>query len=183
MKIEERFTVPFPRERVWAFLHDIPAIAGCLPGTELTQIGADGHLAGRFSIRLGPVAAAFVGTAEIAFDEAAQRGEIAGTGSDRKSGTRAKGSVSFGLADEGGATRIDLVVDYALAGALAQFNRGGVVRDLAARLTAQFAENLQSALATATPLPAEPRVRLGGMLIRVGWERLCRSMQQLFRHG
>lgn len=182
MKIEERFAIPFPRDRVWAFLHDTDAVVRCLPGAELTETGADGRIAGRFSVKLGPIAAAFTGNAEIAFDEVMQKGQIIGAGGDRKSGTRAKGSVSFAVAEEDGGTRVDLVVDYALAGALAQFNRGGIVQDAAARVTAQFADNLRAALA-AEPLPDAMPLEAGNMLTRVIWDRLRLWLQRLFGRG
>jgi uncharacterized protein len=185
MKIEEQFLVPFPRDRVWAFLHDTEAVVRCLPGAELVETDTDGHLTGRFSVKLGPIAAAFSGEAEIAFDKGAQRGAITGTGSDRKSGSRAKGSASFALAEENGGTRVDIVVDYALAGALAQFNRGGIVRDLAARLAGQFADNLRTALA-AELLPQSPGPRpfdAGNMLMRVIWDRIRHWARRLLSGG
>ena len=46
MRIEERFAVSFPSERVWAFLHDTEAVVRCLPGAELIGSGADGHVVG-----------------------------------------------------------------------------------------------------------------------------------------
>jgi carbon monoxide dehydrogenase subunit G len=178
MRIEERFTVPFPCERVWAFLHDTEAVVRCLPGAELTETGADGRVAGRFSVKLGPIAATFSGNAEVAFDEAAHKGEIAGSGSDRRSGSRARAAVSFALVDDNAGTRVDILADYSLAGTLAQFNRGGIVRDVAQRLTAQFAETLQIALAAVTPTPAP--VDAGKLLARVIWGRLRRWLCALF---
>jgi carbon monoxide dehydrogenase subunit G len=83
--------------------------------------------------------------------------------SDRKSGSRAKGSVSFVLAEENGGTRVDLLVDYTLAAALAQFNRGGIVQDLAERPTAQFTENLETALTKVPPVASAP-INAGRML-------------------
>jgi hypothetical protein len=32
MKLEQSFAIPFPRERVWAFLHDTEAVVRSLPG-------------------------------------------------------------------------------------------------------------------------------------------------------
>lgn len=185
MRIEERFSIPFSAERVWAFLHDTSAVVRCLPGAELTETAADGRVAGRFSVKLGPIAAAFTGDAAIVFDEVTKRGEIAGTGSDRKSGSRAKGSVSFALAQEDGATQVDLVVDYTLAGALAQFNRGGIVKDLAARLTAEFADGLKSAIAAnAPPTPSTlSPLNAGNMLISIIWNRFQLWLQRLFGHS
>jgi carbon monoxide dehydrogenase subunit G len=185
MKIEERFTIPFPRGRVWAFLHNTDAVVRCLPGAELTEPAADGRVAGRFSVKLGPIAVAFAGEAAIAFDETAKRGEITGSGSDRGTGSRAKGSVSFALAKENGATQVDLAVDYTLAGALAQFNRGGIVKDLAARLTAQFADELKSAITADAPPAAStpPPLDAGNIFVTVMWDRLRLWLLRLLGRG
>lgn len=183
MKIEERFAIPFPRERVWDFLHDPAAVVRCLPGAELSETDCGGRVTGRFSIKLGPMAASFLGNAEIAFDETEKKAQITGTGTDPRSGSRARGSASFVLIEEDGGTRVDLVVEYALAGALAQFNRAGIVRDLAARLTSQFAENLCSALAFEAPQAKPAPIDAGNMLGRILWFRLRRWLRAfLGRH-
>jgi hypothetical protein len=65
--------------------------------------------------------------------------------------------VAFGLHAQDGATRVEIKVDYALSGALAQFGRGAIVQEIAQRLTAEFAGNLTAALHTqarAGPLDA-----------------------------
>jgi carbon-monoxide dehydrogenase small subunit len=50
-----------------------------------------------------------------------------------------------------GTARVELQVGYTLKGALAQFSRPGLVRELAARITAQFAANLEARLAGTAP--------------------------------
>jgi carbon-monoxide dehydrogenase small subunit len=50
-----------------------------------------------------------------------------------------------------GTTRVELQVGYTLKGTLAQFGRPGLVRDLAARITADFATNLEARLAGKPP--------------------------------
>ena len=183
MRIEEQFSVPFAPDRVWAFFHDAESVVRCLPGAELGATDGDGKLTGHFSVRLGPIAAAFAGEAEIAYDERARSGTINGNGSDRRSGSRARGSANFAVAPEPGGTRVDIAVDYTLAGALAQFNRGGIVQDLAAKLTAQFADNLRAALATATPPPPAAPVAAGWLLFAVLQDRLWRWLRRLFARG
>jgi carbon monoxide dehydrogenase subunit G len=160
MKIEQRFAAPFPRATVWAFFRDPTAVVPCLPGAELTELHEDGTIIGRLAVKLGPIQAGFAGTGEIRYDDAGFAGELSGTGNDRKSGTRAKGTAQFALAatDEA-STEVAITVDYTLSGALAQFNRGGIVQDLAARLTAAFAANLAAALtARQGAEPAPPTV-------------------------
>jgi aerobic carbon-monoxide dehydrogenase small subunit len=93
---------------------------------------------------------------------------IEGRGGDRKSGSRASGSVDYRLsavADEAGreATRVDVTISYALTGTLAQIGRGGLVRDLVRRIGEAFAQNLDAQLRDpATPMP---QARLGGLTL------------------
>ena len=149
MEIRQSFTVPFAADQVWRCFHDIEAIVGCLPGAGLAEPPREGKLALSMMVKLGPIAANFAGQAEMTFDESARCGRIAGGGSDRKSGSRVKGEASFSLHEESAptaSTRIDIRVDYSIAGSLAQFSRGGIVRELAEKMTAQFSGNLRKKL-------------------------------------
>jgi carbon monoxide dehydrogenase subunit G len=161
MQFTQTFSVPFAREAVWKAFQDLEAIAGCMPGAQLTGPPKDGHLEGQVSVKLGPITAAFAGQGDVRFDGSAYTGEISGAGTDRKSSSRAKGTARFALAEaEGGkATTVKVDVDYQLSGALAQFSRANIVQDLASRLTQTFAENLKarlSALQPAAPAPEMP---------------------------
>ncbi len=56
-----------------------------------------------------------------------------------------------------------------------QFSRGGIVSDLAGRLSAAFAENLQARLDAAAggaPTPAAAKLDAGGLLVSVLWARI-----------
>ncbi len=159
MEIEQQFTVPFPRDRVWATFHDFEAIVGCLPGASLSAPPEGNDLALQMTVKLGPIVANFAGKGEIALDEAALSGAVTGSGADRRSGSRVKGCAAFALHEEAEATRVEVKVDFSIAGSLAQFSRGGIVRELATRMTEAFAANLKARLeadAPATPAPAKP---------------------------
>src|ERR1700722_12349353 len=128
MEIAQRFTVPYPRDAVWACFHDTAAIVACLPGAALSAEPQDGQLKLAMTIKLGPIVATFAGDGLLALDEAAYRGSVSGTGIDRKSASRVKGEAAFALdASVPGETGVDVKVDYTIAGALAQFSRGGIV--------------------------------------------------------
>ena len=73
MLIKNDFEVAEPVEKVWAFFGNIPQVAACLPGAELTgNLGNDKYQGG-VAVRMGPVRLRFAGTAEITErDEAAQ---------------------------------------------------------------------------------------------------------------
>jgi carbon monoxide dehydrogenase subunit G len=182
LEIRQSFTVPFAADQVWRCFHDIEAIVGCLPGAGLAEPPREGQLALSMMVRLGPIVANFAGQGEMTFDESARCGRIAGGGSDRKSGSRVKGEASFSLHEERAptaSTRIDIRVDYSIAGSLAQFSRGGIVRELAEKMTAQFSGNLRKKLdanqfePALAPTPAAP-LDLGKMFWSVLIARLKR---------
>jgi len=147
VEIEQSFSVPFPRETVWESFQDVEGIVGCLPGASLTEPPQGEQLAVAMSVKLGPIVAAFKGQGKMELDHMDKRGVVSGQGSDRKSGSRVKGEARFVLVSEGdSATRVDVTVDYSITGSLAQFSRGGIVRELATRLTEAFGDNLKARL-------------------------------------
>ncbi|WP_175943073.1 SRPBCC family protein [Caballeronia sp. BCC1704] len=147
MEIEQSFTVPYPRDAVWARFHDTPEIVACLPGASLTAPVDNGMLKLAMTVKLGPIVASFAGDGEMKLDDAQYRGSITGTGVDRKSSSRVKGVASFALeATAANETRVDVKVDYTIGGSLAQFSRGGIVKELATRMTEAFADNLKAKL-------------------------------------
>ncbi|HVH74338.1 MAG TPA: SRPBCC family protein [Stellaceae bacterium] len=177
MKIETEFSVPFSAAQVWAFFHDTARVVNCLPGAELSEAGEDGALKGRFRVKLGPIAAAFAGEGKVALDEAARTGAIEGAGSDRATGTRARGEARFALAETGDGTRVTVALDYTLAGTLAQFGRGAIVENLAARLAGEFAKNLEKALSSEAPVTAAP-IAVGKLLSAAIRDRLRRKRKE-----
>jgi uncharacterized protein len=147
MEIEQSFTVPYPRGVVWTCFRDTPGIVACLPGASLTAPPDEGRLKLAMTVKLGPIVASFAGDGEMKLDDTAWSGSVVGGGVDRKSASRVKGEASFSLDDPTpGETRVDVKVDYAIAGSLAQFSRGGIVKELATRMTEAFAANLKARL-------------------------------------
>ncbi len=145
-RIEQSFTVHHPRDAVWAFFADVDAVAACMPGAQLTAPSDGRHVEGRITVKMGPMAPSFKGVADIWRDDAAFRGTIDGQGLDEKSASRTRGEVAYALSeiDGGQGTRVDIAVEFTLTGALAQFSRGGLVNELAARIVEIFAKNLEA---------------------------------------
>jgi carbon monoxide dehydrogenase subunit G len=155
MEIEQSFSVAYPLDDVWASFHDTPGIVACLPGASLAAPPDNGQLKLTMTVKLGPIVANFAGDGEMTLDEAAKRGSVSGGGVDRKSASRVKGVAAFALhALAPRETRIDVTVDYTIAGTLAQFSRGGIVKELATRMTEAFAQNLKVKLDAAQVAPA-----------------------------
>jgi carbon monoxide dehydrogenase subunit G len=164
MQLEQSFTLPFTRAAVWPAFADVPMLVSCMPGAALqgearaVEGGADLDML--FTVKLGPITGAFQGQGQVRRDDTAMRGVFNGSGADRKSGSRARGEATFALVETGPAeTRVDVNVDYSLTGALAQFSRGAIVKELASALTRDFAANLrerigaaQGTVATAPPV-------------------------------
>jgi carbon-monoxide dehydrogenase small subunit len=149
--LEEQFTVAYPPDQVFEMFGDIAGIAGCLPGVSLTGVPSPERVDGVIRVKLGPISANFHGAARIERDREKLSGRIVGTGSDQRSRSSTQGEIRYRLvpSEQGAATRVELSIGYSLRGMLAQIAREGLVRDLAARLTADFARNLDRHLSGA----------------------------------
>ncbi|WP_026380647.1 xanthine dehydrogenase family Fe-S subunit [Afifella pfennigii] len=168
-RITQAFVVGFPRKQVWDFFQDPRKVVGCMPGASLSEVHADGRVAGEMRIRLGPMGASFAGEGEMASEPESFSGTITGRGKDTSSSTRASGLVHYRLeeADGGGATRVAVSVEYTLMGPLAQVSRGGIARDLAGRLTRTFAENLEASLSGREIAKGNDELGAGTLLLAV----------------
>jgi len=143
MLIKNGFEVAEPVEKVWQFFDDIPQVAACLPGTELTENLGDNRYAGKVAVRMGPVRLQFAGTADITErDEAARRIVVHATGAEEKGRGQASMVVTATLTRAGRGTQVDVSQDLQLAGAAAQYGRG-MISDVTSVLMHDFAVNLQ----------------------------------------
>ncbi len=195
MELEQQFELPATPATAWPAFKDIALLVDCLPGASLTGPAVDGTWPLRFDVKLGPIAAAFAGSGRVQFDDAAQSGRFEGQAADKRTQSRVKGAAAFALAPGGTGTVVQVRVDYALTGSLAQFGRPGIVRELAGALTNQFADNLARRLtpltaaadgtATATPpsentAPARP-LNAFGLIVQVlktRWQHWTRWFRQ-----
>jgi carbon-monoxide dehydrogenase small subunit len=170
-RIEDEVIVEHPLDRVWQAFADMPAVAACLPGAEITESTRDA-VKGRISVKFGPMRAAFAGAAALERDEGAKRGVIRGAGQDALSSSRARGDIVYQLHDAGGAgTRIAISIDYSLQGPLAQFSRGGLVKEFVSRMVAEFGANLDRHLGGAATARAA-QMDAGGVFWRWLWTRM-----------
>jgi aerobic carbon-monoxide dehydrogenase small subunit len=167
VRLAQSFVLEHPRDAVWTLMSDPEAVALCMPGARLDAPPQDGRLTGRIEVKLGPVVARFAGEGTVTRFPQEYRQVIEGRGVDRKGGSRVSGSVDYRLtpcagAAGGEATRIDVVIAYALTGLLAQLGRSGLARDLAGRIGEAFAQNVDARLGQAAGRTA-PQVQVGVM--------------------
>ena len=156
--LDQRFTLLHPPAKVFAMFDDIVGIAACLPGVSLTVPPKPERIEGVIRVRLGPIAASFEGAARVERDPATLSGCIVGIGTDQRSHSATQGEIRYRLVPlEGGtATAVELSIGYTLTGMLAQVGRPGLVRDLARRLVAEFAGNLDRHMSGAPSGQAAP---------------------------
>jgi carbon monoxide dehydrogenase subunit G len=144
MLIKNGFEVAQPVDKVWRFFDNIPQVAACLPGAELTDDLGDNKYLGKVAIRMGPVKLQFAGTAEIKEkDDEAKRIVVDAAGADEKGRGQAAMVVTANLVPASGGTRIEVSQDLQLAGAAAQYGRG-MITDVSAVLMRDFAANMQT---------------------------------------
>jgi uncharacterized protein len=143
MLIKNDFEVAEPVEKVWQFFGNIPQVATCLPGAELTEDLGGEKYKGTVAIRMGPVRLQFAGTADITErDEAARRIVVQAAGADEKGRGQASMIVTATLTKSGRGTRVDVTQDLQLSGAAAQYGRG-MISDVSSVLMHDFSVNMQ----------------------------------------
>jgi carbon monoxide dehydrogenase subunit G len=144
MLIRSDFEVTEPPDKVWKFFDDIPQVAACLPGAELTDDLGDDKYLGKVSIRVGPVKMQFAGTAEIKErDEATKRIVVDAAGADEKGRGQAAMSVTANVVTTARGARVEVAQNIELSGAAAQYGRG-MISDVTAVLMRDFATNMQT---------------------------------------
>lgn len=155
MKISQEFVVERPPADVWAFFQDVPSVAHCLPGAELQSQNEDGSYQGNLAVKLGPMTAAFEGTAVITPDEANLTAKIEGKGVDKKGGSRGQVSVVYNLEEDPTGCKVAIDADVTLSGPAAQFGRTGLINEMSKRLIGDFVTCLEGKLEATSPEQAE----------------------------
>jgi uncharacterized protein len=147
MLIKNEFEVAEPVEKVWQFFDNIPQVAACLPGAELTEDLGNDKYKGKVAVRMGPVRLQFAGIADITErDEAAKRVVVHASGADEKGRGQASMVVTATLTRAGPGnrgTKVGVAQDLQLSGAAAQYGRG-MISDVTAVLMRDFSANMQN---------------------------------------
>src|ERR1700761_9289921 len=116
MEFDNSFDVPLPPARAWAVLMDIPRIAPCMPGAELSEVIDAQNYKGKIAVRLGPVALAFAGRVEIDSIDAANRSaRVKAQGSDAKGRGAANATATFHIEPTAEGSRVIIHTDLMLS--------------------------------------------------------------------
>jgi len=184
--INNDFEVAQPVDKVWRFFDDIPQVAACLPGAELTEDLGDDRYKGRVAVRMGPVKLQFAGTAAIKErDDAARRIVVDAAGADEKGRGQAAMLLTAQLSPAAGGTKVAVGQDLQLSGAAAQYGRG-MIADVTSVLMRDFATNMQQRMSALDRGVAADQIAsaspAGGFTIgvRAAWMALARVARRFF---
>ena len=73
MQMTSQFDVAQSPDKVWEFFNDVPRVASCLPGADISEQVGEDQYAGTVAIKAGPVKLDFAGEATIVERDAADR--------------------------------------------------------------------------------------------------------------
>jgi len=146
MEIKQSIVIRRSLDEVWQLFQDIPAVARCMPGAELTEDRGDGKYAGKVSIRLGPLTTTFEGEVEHWPEPVSFSGRAEGRGVDRRGGSRSRMAMVYALSEADDGTELAVTADLQLSGPIAQFGRPAIVTETAKLLIEQFVANIDATL-------------------------------------
>jgi carbon monoxide dehydrogenase subunit G len=154
MQFSNSFEVSLPPVEAWKMLMDIPRIAPCMPGAELTEIVDSETYHGKVAVRMGPVVLAFAGTAKFETrDDAAHTARVKAQGMDAKGRGGANATANFRLEPSTAGSIVLIDTDLNLSGSVAQYGRGvGMIQTIAGQLINQFAKTLEKQIAQSAPV-------------------------------
>ena len=186
--LHQSFTVDYPRDAVWAFFGRLADVTACLPGASVVGRPTHDHVKTRLRVKVGPIVAEFEGEADAVREASSYSGLIHGSARDTRSSSAARGEIRYSLLAErdGAATRVEVDVGFTLTGPLAQFSRSSLVQDIARRMTAAFAQNLQARLDAqsagrpdSAPSAQAAELDAGSLFLSVLWNRITAFFRRL----
>ena len=153
-KIEQRFEVQAPVERVWKYLIDPKRVVECLPGAELLEQKDEHTFLGAIKVKVGPLSMSYKGQAK--FTEINEQThqvrmvgdarEVSGSGSTKVSML----STVSPLANGGSEVVVNADID--LVGKIVQFGRG-MIEEVSRQMFRQFSTCVKQHL----EVPEEPQ--------------------------
>ncbi len=174
VELRQSFSVRFPRAEVWRFFADLDQVTRCMPGARLTKPVQGSRAEGEINVKLGPIVSAFHGILEVERDDEHFRGTVRGAGRDARSPSSARAIIAYDVrALNVASSEVDVSVKFLLSGALAQFSRSGLFKDVADHLTRIFAQNLEARL-SGDPVVSGPTETLdaGAVARSAVWARV-----------
>jgi len=156
VQLDKRYPLEVSGDQAWVVLSDIRAVAGCMPGAQITDQLDDTHYKGTVKSKVGPAVMSFNGDIEVlGLDVQKRRLEMLGKGTDKGGSSAAMNLVAhIEPGTSPGTSVLTGLATVTVSGKLAQFG-GRLLVPIADAMLAQFADNFRAAAAlVAAPAPA-----------------------------
>ena len=168
MELKNSFEVEAPVEEVWRALTDFERVVSCVPGAELLEPPTEARCSARMTIKLGPMTLKYQGDIDVLEkDAAAHRAVLQGKARAAGGQGNVRAKVTLQLAGDGTRTRAEVDSDVQIGGRAAALGQG-VIKDVAAKLTNQFADNLAGLFATVQTSESEKSAPPRAEALRAG---------------
>ena len=148
VQLDKTFPMPSSPAIAWQFLQDVEAVAGCMPGAQLTERVDENHHKGTVTVKLGPATMSFRGEVEVQdIDPTAQSLRLIGKGTD----STGNSGVSMNLlaridAVDGGLCELVGSSEVSMSGKAVAFG-GRMMDSVADKILLQFADNFAAEVA------------------------------------
>lgn len=149
VKLDKQYPLDVDAERAWALLTDLKAVAGCMPGAEITEQLSDTSYKGAVKVKVGPAVAQFGGTVDVIESVQAERKMVLrGKGADKGGSSASMDLTATIEADPANPQHCVLngLAAVVVNGKFAQFG-GRLMVQVSDMLLAQFVENFRQAAA------------------------------------
>ena len=191
-KIEERFEVQAPVERVWKYLTDPARVVQCLPGAELLESQDERTFLGAIKVKVGPLSMSYKGNAKFTeVNEEAHQVRMVGEAREVGGSGSTKVTMLSTVAPlQGGGSEVLVNAEIDLVGKIVQFGRG-MIEEVSRQMFRQFstcvrqqlekADETQSAESDATT--EAKAVSAAPLAFRALWAIIVRFFKRLFGKG
>lgn len=147
MTFTQQCVIPVERERLWDFMMEVPRVARCVPGVEAVEAIDTGAYRGSLKVQVGPIRLALEGVITVEErDRDAWRARMRAEANDRRLGGGIRARLGLTLVPDDTGTHLTIDTDLTILGRIGEFGQP-IIRKKADALLAEFARNLQSALA------------------------------------
>ena len=149
-KIEERFEVKAPVERVWQYLIDPQRVVHCLPGAELLEQQDERTFVGAIKVKVGPLSMSYKGQGKFTeINEETHQVRMVGDAREvGGSGSTKVSMLSTVSPLESGGCEVLVNADIDLVGKIVQFGRG-MIEEVSRQMFRQFSTCVRQQLEVA----------------------------------
>jgi carbon monoxide dehydrogenase subunit G len=179
MRLENTFDVPAPPERAWELLMDVPRIVPCMPGAQLVETVDDSTWKATIAVKLGPMSFQFASDVRRGdTDRSGWRAQLDVAAREVRGRGSGNAEITSTLAPTDEGTRVTIVTELTMAGAVAQYGRG-LVQPVSAQLVDSFAACLRETMLADRPAPQAPARPVSGL--RLAFAALAHWLRHIGR--